>query len=113
MRSAHGSGGGNWYEEEPMSDEEKNASRKNPWRSDVGLQQEEGRWQRRVVHHASAIVIRRLGREKMNHNPNLWLCYHVRNSTCIHMRAGYLNIYIYRRGRIYKEHLEKYNNRKA
>jgi hypothetical protein len=39
--------------------------------------------------------------------------YHVRNNTCIHMRTGGPNIYIYRRGRIHKEPLEKYNNRKA
>jgi hypothetical protein len=29
--------------------------------------------------------------------------YHVMNSTCIHLRVKGLNIYMYRRGRIYKE----------
>jgi hypothetical protein len=29
--------------------------------------------------------------------------YHVMNSTCIHMRTEDLNIYMYRRERIYKE----------
>jgi hypothetical protein len=38
--------------------------------------------------------------------------YHVMNSTCIHLRAEGSNIYLYRRGRIYKEPLEKYTNRK-
>jgi hypothetical protein len=35
------------------------------------------------------------------------------NSTCIHMRAGGLNIYMYIRGEYTKNPLEKYNNRKA
>jgi nitrogen fixation/metabolism regulation signal transduction histidine kinase len=39
--------------------------------------------------------------------------YHVMNSTCIHLRAKDSNLYMYRRGRIYKEPLEKYNNRKG
>jgi hypothetical protein len=29
--------------------------------------------------------------------------YHIMNSTCIHLRAKVLNIYMYRSGRIYKE----------
>jgi hypothetical protein len=39
--------------------------------------------------------------------------YHVMNVTCIHLRAKGSHIYMYRRGRIYKEPLEKYNNRKV
>jgi hypothetical protein len=39
--------------------------------------------------------------------------YHVMNSTYIHLRTKDPNIYIYRRRRIYKDPLEKYNNRKA
>jgi hypothetical protein len=31
----------------------------------------------------------------------------------VYMRTGGPNIYMYRRGRIYKEPLEKYNNRKV
>jgi hypothetical protein len=49
----------------------------------------------------------------MSRNPNLWICYHVRNNTCIHMRAGGPNIYMYRRGKYIKNPLEEYNNRKA
>jgi hypothetical protein len=37
--------------------------------------------------------------------------YHVMNNTCIHLRAKSPNIYMYRRGRIYKEPLKKNNNR--
>jgi hypothetical protein len=37
----------------------------------------------------------------------------VMNSTCIHLRVEGPNIYMYRRGRIYKEPLKKYNNRKG
>jgi hypothetical protein len=37
----------------------------------------------------------------------------VMNRTCIHLRANDPNIYMYRRGRIYKKPLEKYNNRKV
>jgi hypothetical protein len=37
----------------------------------------------------------------------------VMNSTCIHLRVRRLYIYMYRRGRIYKEPLKKYNNRKT
>jgi hypothetical protein len=39
--------------------------------------------------------------------------YHVMNSTCIHLRVRGSYIYMYRRGRICKEPLEKYNNRKT
>jgi hypothetical protein len=39
--------------------------------------------------------------------------YHVKNSTCIQLRTKGLNIYMYKRGRIYKEPLEKYNNKKG
>jgi hypothetical protein len=39
--------------------------------------------------------------------------YHVKNSTCIQLRTKDLNIYMYKRGRIYKEPLEKYNNKKG
>jgi hypothetical protein len=35
------------------------------------------------------------------------------NSTCIHLRVSDSYIYMYKRGRIYKEPLEKYNNRKT
>jgi hypothetical protein len=38
--------------------------------------------------------------------------YHVTNDTCMHLRHKGSNIYMYRRGRIYKEPHEKYNNRK-
>jgi hypothetical protein len=55
----------------------------------------------------------RLGEENRNPNPNCWLCYHVKNNTCIHLRVKGLNTYMYRRGRIYKELLKKYNNKKA
>jgi hypothetical protein len=34
------------------------------------------------------------------------------NITCIHLRVKGLNIYMYMMGRIYKEPLKKYNNRK-
>jgi hypothetical protein len=43
---------------------------------------------------------------RKNRNSKIWLC------TCIHMRVRGSNIYIYRRGRIYKEPLDKDNNRK-
>jgi hypothetical protein len=33
--------------------------------------------------------------------------YHIMNNTCIHMRTGWLNIYMYRRREIYREPLEK------
>jgi hypothetical protein len=39
--------------------------------------------------------------------------YHVMNNTCIHLKIKGPNIYMYRRRRIYKKTLEKYNNRKA
>jgi hypothetical protein len=39
--------------------------------------------------------------------------YSIINSTCIHLRVKGPNIYMYSRGRIYKEPLEKYNNRKG
>jgi hypothetical protein len=40
--------------------------------------------------------------------------YHVRNSICIHMRVKGPNIYVHiQEGRIYKEPLKKYNNKKA
>jgi hypothetical protein len=39
--------------------------------------------------------------------------YHIMNSTCIHLREKGQNIYMYRMGRIYKEPLKKYNNRKT
>jgi hypothetical protein len=39
--------------------------------------------------------------------------YHVINSTYIHLRAKSSHIYMYRRERIYKEPLKKYNNRNA
>jgi hypothetical protein len=35
------------------------------------------------------------------------------NNTCIYLRARDSYIYMYRRGRIYKEPLDKYNNRKT
>jgi hypothetical protein len=35
------------------------------------------------------------------------------NITCIHLRVKGSYIYMYRRGGIYKEPLEKYNNRKT
>jgi hypothetical protein len=35
------------------------------------------------------------------------------NITCIHLRVNGSHIYIYSRKRIYKELLEKYNNKKA
>jgi hypothetical protein len=38
--------------------------------------------------------------------------YHIMNNTYIHLMARGPNIYMYRRGRIYKESLKKYNNRK-
>jgi hypothetical protein len=53
----------------------------------------------------------RLG-EKRKPNSNFDSVYYVLNSTCIYMRAEGLNIYIYRRERIYKEPLKKYNNKK-
>jgi hypothetical protein len=34
------------------------------------------------------------------------------NGTYIHLRAKSLNIFLYRRRRIYKKSLKKYNNRK-
>jgi hypothetical protein len=57
---------------------------------------------------------RPLEREKTNPNPKIWLCipcceYHLYLSE----GQGSEYIYIYRRGRIYKEPLEKYNNRKC
>jgi hypothetical protein len=39
--------------------------------------------------------------------------YHVMNNTYIHLRAKDSNIYMYRRGRIYKEPPQKYNNKKG
>jgi hypothetical protein len=36
-------------------------------------------------------------------NPNFGSVYHVMNSTCIHLRVKGPNIYMYRRGRIYKK----------
>jgi hypothetical protein len=33
--------------------------------------------------------------------------YHVMNNTCIHLRVKVLNIYMYKRGRIYKEPYEE------
>jgi hypothetical protein len=38
--------------------------------------------------------------------------YHVMNSTCIHMRTGGLNIYIYMKEKYTKNPLKKYNNEK-
>jgi hypothetical protein len=35
------------------------------------------------------------------------------NSTCIHKRTGGPNIYMYMKGKICKEPLKEYNNRKA
>jgi hypothetical protein len=35
------------------------------------------------------------------------------NNTCIHLRVRGSYIYMYMRGRIYKDPLEKYNNRKT
>jgi hypothetical protein len=45
---------------------------------------------------------RRLGEERKT-NPNFGFVYHVMNNTCIYLRAKRLNIYMYRRRRIYKE----------
>jgi hypothetical protein len=53
----------------------------------------------------------RLGEERKP-NPSFDSVYYVLNSTCIYMRAEGPNIYIYRRERIYKEPLKKYNNKK-
>jgi hypothetical protein len=39
--------------------------------------------------------------------------YHVMNNTCIHLRDKSSNIYMYKKERIYKEPLKKYNNRKS
>jgi hypothetical protein len=36
-------------------------------------------------------------------NPKILALYHVMNSTCIHLRVRDSYIYMYRRGRIYKE----------
>jgi hypothetical protein len=35
------------------------------------------------------------------------------NNTCIHLREKGQNIYMYRREKIYKEPLKKYNNKKT
>jgi hypothetical protein len=51
--------------------------------------------------------------EEIKPNPNFGSVYHVMTSTCIHLRVKDLNIYMYRRERIYKEPLKKYNNRKG
>jgi hypothetical protein len=39
--------------------------------------------------------------------------YHVRNSTCIHLRTGGPNIYMYMKGKYTKNPLKEYNNRKS
>jgi hypothetical protein len=54
-----------------------------------------------------------LGRVKLTLTLKIGSLYHVMNSTCIHLRVKGLNIYMYRRRRIYKEPLKKYNNRKG
>jgi hypothetical protein len=61
---------------------------------------------------ASTAQERRLGEERKP-NPNFGSIYHVMNSTCIDLWVKGPNIYMYRRGRIYKEPLKKYNNRKG
>jgi hypothetical protein len=42
------------------------------------------------------------GSEK-NPNPKIGSAYHVMYNTCIHMKVEDPNIYMYKRGRIYKE----------
>jgi hypothetical protein len=51
--------------------------------------------------------------EERKPNPNFGSIYHVMNNTLIDLWVKGLNIYMHRRGRIYKEPLEKYNNRKG
>jgi hypothetical protein len=50
---------------------------------------------------------------KMNLTLKTGSVYHVMNITCIHLKVKTLNIYMYRREKIYKKSWEKYNNKKG
>jgi hypothetical protein len=54
------------------------------------------------------------GRERTEPNLTLGIdsIYYIRNNTCINLRIKGLNIYMYRRWRILKKSLKKYNNKK-
>jgi hypothetical protein len=68
-----------------------------------------------VVHEVRHARSRSREREREERTLTL-ICgsvYHVKNSTCIQLRTKGPNIYMYKRGRIYKEPLEKYNNKKG
>jgi hypothetical protein len=53
------------------------------------------------------------GRERTNLTLKIGSVYHVMNSTCIHLRAKGPNIYMSRRGEIYKEPLKNTIIKKA
>jgi hypothetical protein len=58
---------------------------------------------RRRFSGASATPGTRLGGGEKKPNPNFGSVCYIMNNTCIHLRVKGLNIYMYMRGRIYKE----------